>query len=173
MGLNLEQKSAVVQEVSNAVAGAQAIILAEYRSLPVAEMTQLRAKARASKVYFHVVKNTLARRAVADTPFSGLADQMVGPLIYGISADPAAAAKVLHEFAKSNDKVVIKGGALANKVLGPKEVANLASLPSREELLAKLMATMQAPIGQFMRTLNEVPAKFARTLAALRDRQSS
>jgi large subunit ribosomal protein L10 len=172
VGLSLEQKGEVVADVSRALQDAQAIVVAEYRSLPVAEMTQLRAKARASKVYFHVVKNTLARRAVADTPFSALADKMVGPLIYGISADPGAAAKVLHEFAKSNEKLVIKGGALPNKLLGPNEVVSLALLPSREELLAKLMATMQAPIAQFVRTLNEVPARFARTLAALRDRQN-
>jgi large subunit ribosomal protein L10 len=171
VGLSLEQKKTAVQDVSDALRGAQAIILAEYRSLPVSEITQLRAKARASKVYFHVVKNTLARRAVADTPFSPLAEHMVGPLVYGISADPAAAAKVLHEFAKGNDKLVIKGGALAGKVLGPNEVASLASLPSREELIAKLLATMQAPIAKFVRTLNEVPSKFARALSALRDQQ--
>lgn len=171
MGLSLEQKKTAVQDVSDALRDAQAIILAEYRSLPVSEITQLRAKARASKVYFHVVKNTLARRAVADTPFSPLAEHMVGPLVYGISTDPAAAAKVLHEFAKGNDKLVIKGGALAGKVLGPNEVASLASLPSREELIAKLLATMQAPITTFMRTLNEVPSKFARALSALRDQK--
>ncbi len=172
MGLNLEQKKAVVDEVAASVRSAQAIILAEYRSLPVAEITELRAKARASNVYFHVVKNTLARRAVADTPFSGLAEQMVGPLVYGISADPAAAAKVLHEFAKANEKLIIKGGAIANQVIGPKEVANLAALPSRPELLAKLLATMQAPIAKFVQTLNEVPAKFVRAVAALRDQKA-
>jgi large subunit ribosomal protein L10 len=171
VGLSLEQKKTAVQDVSDALRDAQAIILAEYRSLPVSEITQLRAKARASKVYFHVVKNTLARRAVADTPFSPLAEHMVGPLVYGISTDPAAAAKVLHEFAKGNDKLVIKGGALAGKVLGPNEVASLASLPSREELIAKLLATMQAPIATFVRTLNEVPSKFARALSALRDQK--
>jgi large subunit ribosomal protein L10 len=120
-------------------------------------------------VYFRVLKNTLARRAVANTPFAPLAEKMVGPLAFAISADPVAAAKVLDEFAKSNEKLVIKGGALPNTIMGPKEVASLAALPSREELLAKLMGTMQAPIAQFVRTLNEVPARFVRTLAAIRD----
>ena len=169
MGLSLEQKKSVVDEVSASVRDAQAMILAEYRNLQVSEFTQLRAKARASKVYFHVVKNTLARRAVAGTPFSALAEHMVGPLVYGISTDPTAAAKVLHEFAKGNEKLVIKGGALANKVLGPQEVVSLAALPGREELIAILLATMQAPIAKFVRTLNEVPSKFARALSALRD----
>ena len=160
MSLNLEQKQAVVAEVSEQVAGAQAIVLAEYRGLPVGNMTELRKKARASGVYLRVLKNTLARRAVAETPFANLADQMVGPLAYGISADPVAVAKVLHEFAKANDKFVIKGGAMPNVVMTPKQVAELATMPSREELLAKLLGTMQAPIAKFVRTLNEVPGKF-------------
>jgi len=169
LGLNLEQKQALVAEVSAKVAQAQAIVLAEYRSLEVGEITQLRAKARGAGVYFRVLKNTLARRAVADTPFSGLAEHMKGPLVYGISPDPVAAAKVLNEFAKGNEKLVIKAGAMANQVMTAKEVASLASLPSRQELLAKLMGTMQAPIAKLARTLNEVPGKFVRTLAAVRD----
>lgn len=173
MGLNLEDKKAVVAEVSAQVAGAQAIVLAENRGLPVAEVTQLRAQARKQGVYFRVVKNTLARRAVEGTPFASLAEQMVGPLAYGISKDPVAAAKVLHGFAKTNEKLVIRGGAMANYVMSPAEVANLAAMPSREELLAKLLGTMQAPVGQFVRTLSEVPARFVRTLAALRDQRES
>lgn len=171
MSLNLEQKQAVVAEVSAQLAKAQAVILAEYRSLPVGEMTALRRKARSAGVYMRVLKNTLARRAVADTPFKGLADKMVGPLAYGISSDPVAAAKVLHEFARGNEKFVIKAGAMPNVVMSPREVAELAGMPSRRELLAKLMATMQAPVAKLVRTLNEVPAKFARTLAALRDQK--
>jgi len=169
MSLNLEQKQAVVAEVAKAVAGAQAIVMAENRGMPVADMTQLRAKARASGVYFRVVKNTLVRRAVAETPFSALADKMVGPLAYGIGSDPVAVAKVLNDFAKAHEKFVIAGGAMPGQVMSAKEIAALASLPSREELLAKLLGTMQAPIAKFVRTMNEVPAKFARTLAALRD----
>ena len=171
MGLNLEQKQALVAEVSAKVAQAQAIVLAEYRSLEVGEITQLRAKARGAGVYFRVLKNTLARRAVADTPFSGLAEHMKGPLIYGISGDPVAVAKVLNEFARGNDKLVIKAGAMPNQVMTAKEVATLASMPSRQELIAKLLGTMQAPIAKFARTLNEVPSKFVRTLAAVRDQK--
>ena len=173
MPLNKEQKQEVVAEIGAQVASAQAIILAEYRGLEAGDMTVLRAKARSAGVYFRVLKNTLARRAVADTPFAPLADKMVGPLAFAISADPVAAAKVLNEFAKGNDKIVIKGGALPTAVMGPKEVASLANLPSRDELLAKLMGTMQAPVAQFVRTLNEVPSRFVRTLAAVRDKQAA
>ena len=171
MSLNLDSKKEVVAEVSARLADAQAIVLAEYRGLPVGKITQLRARARASGVYLRVLKNTLARRAVQGTPFEKLADQMVGPLAYGISDDPVAAAKVLHAYAKENDKLVIKGGAMPNLVMSAKEVGNLAMLPSRDELLAKLMGTMQAPVTKFVQTLNEVPGRFVRTLAAVRDQK--
>ena len=172
MGLNLEQKQAVVAEVSAQVAGAQAIVLAEYRSLPVGNMTELRKKARISGVYLRVLKNTLARRAVADTPFAGLSEKMVGPLAYGISADPVAVAKVLHEFARENiEKFVIKAGAMPNVLMSPQQVADLARLPGRQELLSMLAGTMQAPVAKLARTLNEVPGKFVRTLAAVRDQK--
>lgn len=171
MSLNLEQKQAVVAEVSAQIAQAQTIVLAEYRSLPVEAMTNLRKKARESGVYFRVLKNTLARRAVAETPFKGLADQMIGPLVYGISSDPVAAAKVLHEFSKGNEKLVIKGGAMPNVMMSAAEVAVLAKMPSRQELLATLLGTMQAPVAKFVRTLNEVPTKFVRGLAAVRDQK--
>ncbi|NCU95512.1 MAG: 50S ribosomal protein L10, partial [Betaproteobacteria bacterium] len=134
MSLNLEGKKEVVAEIGAQVASAQSIILAEYRGLTVGEMTALRAKARQSGVYLRVVKNTLVRRAVSETPFAGLADHMVGPLAYGISTDPVAAAKVLNDFAKGNDKFVLKGGAMPNQVMSPKEITALANLPSREEL---------------------------------------
>ena len=169
MGLDLQQKQAVVAEVARQVAGAQAIVLAENRGMAVADMTQLRAKARASGVYFRVVKNTLVRRAVADTPFASLADRMVGPLAYGIGPDPVAVAKVLSDFAKANEKFVIAGGAMPGQVMSARDVSALAALPSREELVAKLMGTLQAPVAKFVRTLNEVPARFVRTLAAVRD----
>ncbi len=171
MSLNLEQKQAVVAEVSAQVKLAQAIVVAEYRGLEVAEMTDLRKKARTAGIYLRVLKNTLVRRAVAETPFAGLAEKMVGPLAYGISSDPVKVAKVLQEFAKGNEKFVIKAGAMANVVMSVKDVATLASMPSREELLAKLMGTMQAPIATFVRTLNEVPGKFVRTVAAVRDQK--
>ena len=174
MSLNLEQKQAVVAEVSEQVSRAQAIVLAEYRGLPAGNMTELRKRARTSGVYLRVLKNTLARRAVAETPFAGLTDQMVGPLFYGISSDPVAVAKVLHEFSRENvDKFTIKGGAMPNAVMNPQQVAELAKMPSREQLLATLMGTMQAPVAKLARTMNEVPAKFARTLAALREQRES
>lgn len=170
--LNLEQKQAAVAEIGAEVAKAQAIVLAEYRSLPVGDMTELRKRARESGVYFRVLKNTLARRAVADTPFKELAEKMSGPLAYGISADPVAVAKVLNEFAKGNEKFVITAGAMPGAMMTPKQVAALASLPSREELLAKLLGTMQAPIAKFVRTLNEVPGRFVRTVAAVHDQKA-
>lgn len=169
MGLNLDDKKALVAEVGAKVAQAQAVVLAEYRSLDAAEITQLRAKARGAGVYLRVLRNTLVRRAVADTPFAGLAQHMSGPLMYGISLDPVAAAKVLAEFAKANEKLVIRAGAMPNQVMTSQEVASLASMPSRQELLARLMGTMQAPVAKLAQTLNEVPGKFARTLAAVRD----
>jgi large subunit ribosomal protein L10 len=171
LSLNLEGKKEVVAEVSERLAKAQSVILAEYRGLPVEQITVLRAQARASGVYLRVLKNTLARRAVQGTPFEKLAEKMVGPLAYGISDDPVAAAKVLHLYAKGNDKLVIKGGAMPNYVMSVKEVGNLASMPSREQLLATLLGTMQAPIAKFVQTLNEVPARFVRTLAAVRDQK--
>jgi large subunit ribosomal protein L10 len=171
LSLNLEGKKEVVAEVSARLAKAQSVIIAEYRGLPVEKITQLRAQARASGVYLRVLKNTLARRAVQGTPFEKLSDQMVGPLAYGISDDPVAAAKVLHTYAKTNDKLVIKGGAMANQVMSAKEVGTLATMPSREQLLSTLMGTMQAPVTKFVQTLNEVPGKFVRTLAALRDQK--
>jgi large subunit ribosomal protein L10 len=173
LSLNLQEKQAVVAEVAKQVAGAQAIVMVENRGLPVSDMTQLRAKARASGVYFRVVKNTLVRRAVADTPFAPLADRMVGPLAYGIGADPVAVAKVLNDFAKGHDKFVITGGAIPGQLMSAKDVSALASLPSREQLIAKLLGTMQAPIVKLARTLNEVPSKFVRALAAVRDAKSA
>jgi len=172
LGLNLEEKQAVVAEISAELAKAQTVVLAEYRSLQVGEMTELRKKARTSGVYLRVLKNTLARRAVADTPFKGLVDKMIGPLAYGISSDPVAAAKVLHEYARTNEKLVIRAGAMPHLVMSPKEVADLARMPGRQELLGMLVATMQAPIAKLVRTLNEVPGKFVRTVAAVHDQKA-
>lgn len=149
MGLNLEGKKAIVAEVSAQVANAQTIVVAEYRGIEVGDLTQLRAKARQSGVYLRVLRNTLARRAVADTSFAVLADQMTGPLIYSISADPVAAAKVLSDFAKGNEKLVLRAGAYAGKAFDKAGVQALASIPSREELLAKLLGVMKAPVSGF------------------------
>ena len=173
MSLSLEQKQAVVSEVAAQLAKAQAVIVAENRGLPVEVVTGLRAKARKSGLYLRVLKNTLARRAVKGTPFEKLAEQMSGPLMYGIAQDPVAGARVLSEFAKDNELFVIKGGAMPNVMMSTKDVKALATMPSREELLAKLVGTLQAPIVKLVRTMNEVPGKFVRTLAAVRDAKAA
>ena len=172
MGLSLEQKQALVSEVSGQLQGAQAVIVAEYRGLNVENVTQLRAKARKSGLYLRVLKNTLAGRAVQGTPFEKLAEQMSGPLMYGIARDPVGGAKVMSEFAKDNEQFVIRAGAMPGSLMSAKDIKDLALLPSREELLAKLMGTLQAPVAKLVRTMNEVPARFARTLAAVRDQKS-
>lgn len=159
MGLNLNDKKAVVAEISANVAAAQTIVVAEYRGIRVADLTQLRAKARAQGVYLHVLKNTLARRAVEDTVFASLASEMTGPLIYSISADAVAAAKVINDFAKSNDKLVVKAGNFAGKSLDKAAVAALASIPSREVLISQLLGIMQAPVSGFARGLAALAAK--------------
>ena len=171
MGLSLEQKQAMVSEVSAKLANAQTLIVAEYRGLDVERVTQLRSKARKSGVYLRVLKNTLARRAVQGTPFEKLSGQMVGPLMYGISEDPVAGAKVLSEFAKENELFVIKAGAMSGSVMSAQDIKALASLPGREQLLATLLGTMQAPVAKLVRTMNEVPGKFVRTLAALKEQK--
>jgi large subunit ribosomal protein L10 len=167
LSLNLEQKQAVVAEIAAQLAKAQAVIVAENRGLPVEVVTSLRAKARKSGLSLRVLKNTLARRAVKGTPFEKLTEQMSGPLMYGIAQDPVAGAKVLSEFAKDNELFVIKGGAMADTLMSVKDVKALATMPSREELLAKLAGTLQAPIVKLVRTMNEVPGRFVRTLAAV------
>jgi large subunit ribosomal protein L10 len=158
LSLNLTEKKEVVAEVSAQVANAQAIVLAEYRGIGVANMTKLRADARGAGVYLRVLKNTLVRRAVEGTPFAALADDMVGPLVYGISADPVAAAKVMNNFAKDNELFKLKAGAMANERLDVAGVQALAATLSRDELLSKLAGM-----------LNEIPTKFARAVAAVRD----
>ena len=172
MGLSLEQKQATVSEVQAKLAGAQTVIVAEYRGLNVERVTQLRSKARKSGVYLRVLKNTLARRAIKGTPFEKLSEKMVGPLMYGISQDPVAGAKVLSEFAKENELFVIKAGAMPNAMMSAQDIKALAALPSRDQLIATLLGTLQAPIAKLVRTMNEVPARFVRTLAAVRDAKS-
>jgi len=167
LSLNLEQKQAVVSEIAAQLAKAQAIIVAENRGLSVEAMTGLRARARKSGLYLRVLKNTLARRAVKGTPFEKLAEQLSGPLLYGIAQDPVAGAKVLAEFAKENEQFVIKAGAMPNAPMSAQDVKALATMPSREELLARLVGTLQAPVAKLVRTMNEVPGKFVRTLAAV------
>jgi large subunit ribosomal protein L10 len=157
--LNKESKQAVVAEVAAQVAKAQTVVLAEYRGIAVGDLTKLRAKAREQQVYLRVLKNTLARRAVEGTPFAPLAEQMTGPLIYGISEDAIAAAKVVNDFGKSNDKLIIKAGSYEGKVMDKAGVQALANIPSREELLSKLLYVMQAPVSGFARALAALAEK--------------
>ena len=159
MSLNLNDKKAVVAEVSAKVKAAQTIVLAEYRGIQVSHLTQLRANARTQGVYLRVLKNTLARRAVEGTAFAELANEMTGPLIYSISVDAVAAAKVLADFAKTNDKLVLKAGNYAGKSLDKAAVVALANIPSREVLLAQVVGMMQAPISGFVRGLAALAAK--------------
>jgi large subunit ribosomal protein L10 len=159
LSLNLNDKKAVVAEISAKVASAQTIVVAEYRGIQVGHMTQLRAKARASGVYVRVLKNTLARRAVEGTPFAGLTSELTGPLIYSISEDAVAAAKVIYDFSKTNDKLVIKAGNYAGKSLDKAAVTALASIPSREVLISQLLGVMQAPVSGFARALAALAAK--------------
>ena len=173
MSLNRQEKAVVIEEVAGQVAKAQSVVIAEYRGLDVASVTVLRKQARESGVYLRVLKNTLVRRALTDTAFAELSDQLVGPLMYAVSEDPVAAAKTMADFAKTNPNLVIKGGAMPNSLLDEAGVKALASMPSRDELLAKLLGTMQAPITQFVRTLNEVPTKFVRGLAAVCEQKES
>ncbi len=153
MSLNRNEKAAVVADVSAQAARSQTLALAEYRGLTVEHLTVLRRQAREKGVYLHVLKNTLARRAVAGTPFEVAQGAMVGPLIYGFSEDAVAAAKVLSDFAKGNDKLVVKGGAYAGKLLDPNGIKALASIPSKEVLLAQLLGLMQSPISRFARVI--------------------
>jgi large subunit ribosomal protein L10 len=149
MGLNLDDKKAVVADVAARLADAQTVVVAEYKGIGVAQLTRLRAQARKSGVYLRVLKNTLVRRAVSGGPFESLAAHLSGPLIYGISQDPVAAAKVLNDFAKTNDKMVLKAGCHAGTLMDKAGVQALAAIPSREELLARLLGVMQAPVSGF------------------------
>ncbi len=171
VSLNRTEKAALIEEIQAQAAKAQSIVVAEYRGIDVTAVTVLRKNAREQGVYLRVLKNTLVRRALEGSDYQGLSDQLVGPLIYAISEDPVAASKTLVEFAKTNPQIVIKAGAMPGSILDADGVKALAKMPSREELLAKLLGTMQAPVAQFVRTLNEVPTKFVRGLAAVRDQK--
>lgn len=174
MPLNLEDKKALVAEVSAVAATAQSVVAAEYRGLTVAQMTELRAKARKSGVYMRVVKNTLARKAIAGTSFEPIGPQLKGPLVLAFSKDdPGAAARVLKDFAKANDKLVPTLVSLGGQVLGGKDLEKVASLPTREQALAMLMGVMKAPIQKLVGTLVAPQSKLVRTLAAVRDQKAA
>ena len=159
MSLSRTDKAAVVEDVGKNIAAAQTLALAEYRGLTVEHMNKLRVDARAKGVYLHVLKNTLARRAVVGTPFECAAEAMSGPLIYGFSEDAVAAAKVIADFAKGNDKLIVKAGAYAGKALNAEGVKALASIPSKEVLLAQLAGLLKSPISRTARVLAALAEK--------------
>jgi len=170
MGLSLEQKKAMVQEVAAVADQALTAVSAEYRGLTALEMDRLRAQAREQGVYLRVVKNTLARRAVAGTDFECMTEGFYGPILLAFSQDdPGAAARLVRDFSKKNPALAVRNVAFGGQLYGPDHLERLASLPTREEALSKLMATMRAPIQKLATTTNEVPGKLVRTLAAVRD----
>jgi large subunit ribosomal protein L10 len=174
MALRLEDKKTLVTEVNEIAQKAQSVVAAEYRGLTVAKLTELRAKARTSRVYIRVVKNTLARRAVAGTPFECVGEKLKGPLILAFSQDdPGAAARLIKGFAKDNDKLVPTLVSLGGTVLPGKDLDRVASLPTRAEALAQLLGVIKAPIGKFVRTLAEPHAKLVRTIAAVKDQKQA
>lgn len=174
MRLTLEAKKAIVNEVAEVAANAPSAIAAEYTGITVEQMTQLRQSARASGVYLRVVRNTLARRALENTNFECMRDGLVGPLLLAFSSnEPGAAAKVIRDFAKANDKLVVKLVALDGKLLQPSDIEALASMPGREQAISMLMGVMKAPISKFVRTLAEPHAKLVRTIAAVRDQKQA
>ena len=173
MSLSLDQKKAVVSEVTEALASAQAGVLAEYRGMTVAQLTALRNEARNAGVWIKVVKNNLAKRVVDGSDFECLTEHFVGPVIFSASEDPVAVAKVMSKFAKDNENLKITAGAMNGAFMDQTMIENLSKLPGRDELLAKLMGTMMAPAQKFVSTLNEVPGKFVRTLAAVAESRES
>jgi large subunit ribosomal protein L10 len=174
VALNLAGKKAVVEEVSKYAAKAHSAIAAEYRGMTVSELTELRKTARESGVYLRVVKNTLARRAIAGTEFECMQSGLVGPLIMAFSMDdPGAAARLIGEFAKTHDKLIPKVVALGGQLYNTSEMGRLASLPTRDQAIAMLMGVMKAPIEKFVRTLAEPHAKLVRTVAAIKDQKEA
>ena len=174
MPLNLEDKKALVSEVSAIAAKAQSVVAAEYRGISVSQMTDLRAKARGQGVYVRIVKNTLARKALVGTSFEAIGPKLKGPLVLAFSKDdPGAAARVVKDFAKTNDKLVPTLVSLGGQVLSGKDIERVASLPTRDQALAQLMGLMRAPIEKLVRTLAEPQAKLVRTIAAVRDQKQA
>jgi len=166
LSLNRSEKEAVIKEVTDLAAKSQTLVMAEYRGITVAGMTDLRAKARAADVSLSVLKNTLARRALAGTSFEVAADEMTGPLIYSFSEDAVAAAKIVAEFAKTNDKLVIRAGVYSGKALDANGVKELANIPSKEVLLAQLLGLMQSPVSRTARVLAALAEKKGEAAAA-------
>lgn len=173
MTLTLAGKKAVVEEVSAVASKAISAVVADYRGLTVNQMTDLRARARKSKVYLRVVRNTLTRRAFERTEFACLSDMLVGPLFVALSLEaPSDAARLLKDFSKTNDKLQVKALSVGGKVYGADQLDVVASLPTKDEAIAKLMYVMKAPIEKFVRTLAEPHAKLVRTVAAIKDQKA-
>jgi len=174
VALNLEDKKRVVSEVAAVAASAYSAVAAEYRGMTVEQLNELRRKAREEGVYLRVVKNTLARRAIQGTEFECISDDLVGPLLLAFSLeDPGAAARVIKEFTKTSDKLKVRFLAVSGQKLDANELERLASLPTYDQAISMLMAVMRAPLDKFARTLNEVPGKLVRTVAAIRDQKQS
>ncbi len=174
MPLNLEDKKAIVSEVAEVASSALSAIAAEYNGLTATEMTELRAKARESGVYVRVVKNTLARRAVTGTEFECMSEALVGPLVLAFSQeDPGAAARLISDFAKENDKLAVRLVSIGGKLLDAGEIDRLAKMPTKEQAISLLMSVMKAPVTKFVRTLAEPHAKLVRTIAAVRDKKQA
>jgi len=174
MALRLEDKKALVAEVAAVAANAQSVVAAEYRGLTVTQMTDLRAKARKSGVYLRVVKNTLARRAIAGTAFECVGKSLKGPLVLAFSKeDPGAAARLVKAFAKDNDKLVTTVVSLGGSALTARDLDKVASLPTKQQALSQLVGVIQAPIAKFVRTLAEPHAKLVRTIAAVKDQKAA
>lgn len=169
MALRLEDKKAIVAEVNEAAAGALSAVIADYRGLTVGEMTELRVKARETNVYVRVVRNTLARRAVAETEFECLTEAFTGPTLLALSIeDPGAAARLMKDFGKAHEKLEVTALAIGGELLGPEQLEAVSSLPTLDEARAMLMGTMLAPITKLAQTLNEIPGKLVRTTDAVR-----
>jgi len=174
MALTFDQKQVVVAEVAEVAAVAHSAIAAEYRGITVEKLTALRVKARQEGVYLRVVKNSLARIAVRGTNFECMSEGMVGPLVLAFSMDdPGAAARLMRDAAKENDKLNVKLVALGGQLLAASDIDRVASLPTRDQAISMLMSVMQAPVAKFVRTLNEVPGKLVRTVAAIRDQKEA
>lgn len=170
MALSFNEKEAIVAEVAEVANSALSVVVAEYAGLESVDMDDLRAKAREGGVYLRVVKNTLARRALEGTEYACLQESLVGPLVMAFSQeDPGSAARVVKDFTKENDKLAVKALSIGGQLLEASELDRLAKLPTKDQAISMLMSVMQAPITKLARTLNEVPGKLVRTVAAIRD----
>jgi large subunit ribosomal protein L10 len=170
VALGLAAKKEIVAEINEVASRALSVAVAEYRGMEVRELTDLRNKAREQGVYLKVIRNTLAKRGLADSKFADIDSALTGPLIYGFSIEaPGGAARLFKDFSKTNPKLQVTALSIGSGLLGPEKLDAVASLPTRDEALARLLATFKAPVEKFVRTINEVPSKFVRVLAAIKE----